>query len=70
MYAAQQKKGCSTPDLDVPIAVPKLNLAERKPIFTSVEENGAYLGKNGNSPKGPSKTLIPELLPAMAIPNA
>ncbi|GFT74221.1 hypothetical protein TNCV_4081421 [Trichonephila clavipes] len=35
--------------------------------LTSIEE---VHGKNGESPEGPSQNLAPELLPAMAAPNA
>ncbi|GFW32274.1 hypothetical protein TNCV_674331 [Trichonephila clavipes] len=41
-------------------------LASREPILPQ----GKGSGKNGESPDGPSKNLVPEPLPAMAEPNA
>ncbi|GFY06636.1 hypothetical protein TNCV_3524921 [Trichonephila clavipes] len=35
-----------------------------------VDEDMASPGNNGESPKWPSKTLVPDLLSAMAAPNA
>ncbi|GFV23063.1 hypothetical protein TNCV_5101591 [Trichonephila clavipes] len=38
----------------------------RKPILPQLK----MFRQNGESPEEPSKTLVPELLPAMAAPNA
>ncbi|GFU83462.1 hypothetical protein TNCV_1346471 [Trichonephila clavipes] len=47
-----------------------LNL-KRNPFFSLVEEVQVNLGCSfGESPEGPSKILVPELLPAMVAPNA
>ncbi|GFV06743.1 hypothetical protein TNCV_1611561 [Trichonephila clavipes] len=45
----------------------QLNLVEREPILPQLKR---FRHKNGKSCKGTSKTLVPELLPAMATSNA